>query len=70
MTIARGELDLHLVMGNLSTHKSPTVLRWLASHPRRHVHFTPTFGSWLNQVERRCGPPEQRQLKRLSPQRR
>lgn len=59
-------LDVHLVMDNLSTHKSPTVRRWLASHPRFHVHFTPTYGSWLNQVERWFGLLEQRQIKRGS----
>jgi transposase len=60
------DLDVHLVMDNLSTHKSPTVARWFASHPRFHVHFTPTYGSWLNQVERWFGLLEQRQLKRGS----
>ena len=51
-------------MDNLSTHKSPTIVRgWLASHPRFHVHFTPIYGSWLNQVVRRFGLLEQRQLK-------
>src|SRR5437870_5798228 len=39
-------LDVHLVLDNLSTHKSPTVARWFARHPRFHVHFTPTYGSW------------------------
>lgn len=60
------ELDVHLVMDNLSTHKSPTVKRWLLRHPRFHVHFTPTYASWLNQVERWFGLLEQRQLKRGS----
>jgi transposase len=60
------DLDVHLVMDNLSTHKSPTVRRWLTAHPRFHAHFTPTYGSWLNQVERWFGLLEQRQLKRGS----
>jgi transposase len=60
------DLDVHLVMDNLSTHKSPTIVRWLTSHPRFHVHFTPTYGSWLNQVERWFGLLEQRQIKRGS----
>ena len=60
------DLDVHLVMDNLSTHKSPTIIRWLASHPRFQVHFTPTYGSWLNQVERWFGLLEQRQIKRGS----
>ena len=59
-------LDVDLVLDNLSTHKSPTVSRWLARHPRFHVHFTPTYGSWINQVERWFGFLEQRQIKRGS----
>jgi transposase len=43
---------LHLIMDNLSAHKSPPVRRWLARHPRVHVHFVPTSSSWLNLVER------------------
>ena len=45
-------LQVHLVCDNYSTHKSPTVLTWLAAHPRFHMHFTPTYSSWINQVER------------------
>lgn len=45
------ERDLHLVMDNYATHKTPEVKDWLAKHPRFHVHFTPTSGSWLNLVE-------------------
>ena len=45
-------LDVHLVMDNYGTHKVETVQRWLARHPRYHVHFTPTSASWLNLVER------------------
>jgi transposase len=44
--------DLHLVLDNYATHKTPAVRRWLTRHPRCHVHFTPIGGSWLNQVER------------------
>jgi transposase len=44
-------LAIHLVADNYATHKHPTVRRWLAAHPRVHVHFTPTYASWLNQVE-------------------
>lgn len=43
---------LHLIMDNLSAHKSPPVRRWLARHPRVHFHFVPTSSSWLNLVER------------------
>lgn len=45
-------LDVHLICDNYSTHKHPTVNRWLQAHPRFHMHFTPTYSSWLNQVER------------------
>jgi len=43
--------ELHLVMDNYATHKHPAVKAWLARHPRIRCHFTPTSGSWLNQVE-------------------
>ena len=46
------ELDIHLVMDNYGTHKTPTIRRWLAARPRFQVHFTPTSASWINQVER------------------
>ena len=45
-------LDVHVVLDNSSTHKTPSIQRWLLRHPRFHVHFTPTYGSWLNLVER------------------
>ena len=45
-------LDVHLVMDNYGTHKTPVIKAWFARHPRFHVHFTPTSASWLNQVER------------------
>lgn len=44
-------LDIHLVIDNYATHKHEKIKRWLALHPRYHVHFTPTYASWLNQVE-------------------
>lgn len=46
------ELELHLVLDNYRTHKTPLVHRWLLRHPRFHLHFTPTYSSWINQVER------------------
>jgi transposase/transcriptional regulator with XRE-family HTH domain len=46
------ELAVHLVCDNYATHKTDTVQRWLAAHPRFHLHFVPTSSSWLNQVER------------------
>lgn len=59
-----GELEIHLVLDNLSTHKAPTVKRWLAQHPRYHLHFTPTSASWLNQVETWFSILTRRQLRR------
>jgi transposase/transcriptional regulator with XRE-family HTH domain len=44
--------DLHLILDNYATHKHPKVQKWLAKHPRFHLHFTPTSASWLNMVER------------------
>jgi transposase len=58
------ELDVHVVLDNLSTHKTPAVHRWFLRHPRFHVHFTPTYSSWLNQVERWFALLEQKALKR------
>jgi putative transposase len=44
-------LDVHLVVDNYGTHKHIKIKRWLAARPRYHIHYTPTYGSWLNQVE-------------------
>jgi transposase len=46
------DLDVHLVLDNYGTHKTAIIRNWLAKRPRFHVHFTPTYGSWLNLVER------------------
>jgi transposase len=46
------DLAVHVILDNLSTHKTPKVHRWLLRHRRFHLHFTPTYGSWLNLVER------------------
>jgi len=46
------DLEVHLICDNYGTHKHPTIKRWLTAHPRFHMHFTPTYSSWLNQVER------------------
>jgi transposase len=46
------EFDVHVVLDNSSTHKTPSIQRWLVRHPRFTFHFTPTYGSWLNLVER------------------
>ena len=45
-------LDVHIVLDNVSTHKTPTIKRWLLRHPRFKLHFTPTYSSWMNLVER------------------
>ena len=58
------DLDVHLVMDNYATHKTPAVRRWLAGHPRWHVHFTPTGASWLNQIERFFALLTEKQLRR------
>ncbi len=46
------DLDVHLVLDNYGTHKTTIIRNWLIKRPRFHVHFTPTYGSWLNLVER------------------
>jgi transposase len=46
------DLDVHLIVDNSSTHKTPSIQRWLVRHPRFTLHFTPTYSSWLNLVER------------------
>jgi transposase len=45
-------LDVHVVLDNSSTHKTPAIQRWLLRHPRFTMHFTPTYSSWMNLVER------------------
>ncbi|MEA3501504.1 MAG: IS630 family transposase [Actinomycetota bacterium] len=46
------DLDVHVVLDNVSTHKTPEIGRWLKRHPRFTFHFTPTYSSWMNLVER------------------
>ncbi|MCI0348411.1 MAG: IS630 family transposase [Acidobacteriales bacterium] len=58
------ELDLHLIVDNYSTHKSPPVKRWLKRHPRFHLHFIPTSSSWLNVVERWFGEITRKRIRR------
>ncbi len=43
--------EIHLIADNLSAHKTKAVNAWLAAHPRVHMHYTPTYSSWLNQIE-------------------
>ena len=59
-------LDIHVVLDNLSAHRAPPVQRWLLRHPRVRFHFTPTYASWLNQVERFFGLLTEKALKRGS----
>ena len=58
------ELDVHVILDNLSTHKTPKVQRWLLRHRRFHLHFTPTYGSWMNLVERWFSALTTKKLKR------
>ena len=60
------EFDVHLVMDNYGTHKVSKVRAWLARHPRYHVHYTPTSGSWLNLVERLFAEVTERCVRRGS----
>lgn len=58
------ELEIHVILDNYSTHKTPTIRRWLAKRPRYHLHFTPTSASWLNLVERWFAALTEKQLRR------
>lgn len=58
------ELDVHLVMDNYGTHKTPKIRHWLARRPHWHVHFTPTGASWLNMVERFFAEITERRIRR------
>jgi transposase len=60
------EFEVHAILDNLSTHKTPAVKRWLLRHPRFHLHFTPTHASWLNLVERFFGLLTEHALRRGS----
>jgi putative transposase len=59
-------LDVHLILDNYATHKHAKVRSWLAARPRFHLHFTPTYSSWLNQVERWFGLITQQAIRRGS----
>jgi transposase len=60
------DFDVHLICDNYTTHKHDTIQRWLAAHPRFHMHFTPTYSSWLNQVERWFGLLTDKKLRRTA----
>ena len=58
------DLEIHVILDNVSTHKTPLIRRWLVSHPRYHLHFTPTSASWLNLVERFFALLTEKQVRR------
>src|SRR6266404_2482707 len=58
------ELDIHLVLDNYATHKTPLIRRWLSKRPRVHLHFTPTGASWINLVERWFATLTEKQIRR------
>ena len=60
------EFDLHLILDNYNTHKVPAVKRWLVRRPRFHLHFTPTYSSWINLVERWFATLTEKQIKRAA----
>jgi transposase len=57
-------LDIHMILDNYGTHNHPNVKKWLAKHPRFHLHFTPTSSSWLNLVERFFGELTRKRIRR------
>jgi transposase len=58
------DLDVHLILDNYGTHKTPTIHRWLAKRTRFHLHFTPTYASWINLVERWFAELTEKQIRR------
>ena len=64
-TVAKG-LRVHVILDNYSTHTTPEVEKWLRRHPRVQFHFTPTYASWMNLVERLFSELSTRQLRRLA----
>jgi len=58
------KLDVHIIQDNYGTHKTPLIHAWLAKRPRFYVHFTPTYGSWLNLVERWFAELTTKQIRR------
>lgn len=59
-----GDMDIHIIMDNYATHKTPAIRNWFARRPRWHIHFTPTSASWLNLVERFFAELTEKQIKR------
>ena len=63
-TAVPSDLEVHVILDNVSTHKTPLIRRWLVTHPRYHLHFTPTSASWLNLVERFFALLTEKQVRR------
>jgi len=63
-TAVPAALDVHLILDNYGTHKTPAIHRWLLRHPRFHLHFTPTGASWINLVERWFSELTEKQIRR------
>jgi transposase len=63
-TAVPADLEVHVILDNVSTHKTPLIHRWLAMHPRYHLHFTPTSASWINMVERFFALLTEKQVRR------
>jgi putative transposase len=64
--VVPADLEIHVVLDNYATHKHPKVKAWLAARPRWHLHFIPTYSSWLNLVERFFGHITDRAIRRGS----
>ena len=58
------DLPVHIILDNYGTHKTPLIRAWFAKRPRYHLHFTPTYGSWLNLVERWFAELTTKQIRR------
>jgi transposase len=58
------ELDAHIIVDNYGTHKTVMIRKWFAKRPRFHVHFTPTYGSWINLLERRFAELTNKRIRR------
>src|SRR5713101_4007430 len=61
---APAELDVHIILDNYGTHKTAIIRKWFAKRPRFHVHYTPTYGSWINLVERWFAELTNKQIRR------
>ena len=62
--VVPSDLDIHLILDNYATHKTPRIRRWLSKRPRFHLHFTPTGASWINLVERWFATLTEKQIRR------